>query len=171
MENLQEEILEIEFQEFARGYHTISEVEFARILLRYTDLRIDQYDLYIDRLVERIDETKLTGITFSEFCNFCSFLNHLEDFAIAMRMYTMANQPISQDEFNRAVFICTGKRLSEHLVDTVFCIFDEDGDGQLSYTEFIGFMKERKQRGIKMSSRLSGLQAIKDCVKHEMRRS
>ena len=43
MENLQEEVLEIEFQEFAKGYHKISEVEFAKILLRYTYLRPDQY--------------------------------------------------------------------------------------------------------------------------------
>ena len=46
--------------------------------------------------------------------------------------------------------ICTGKALSDHVVDTVFCIFDEDGDGQLSYKEFIGFMKERRQRGFKV---------------------
>ena len=41
-------------------------------------------------------ETSLRGITFEEFRDFCSFLNQLEDFAIAMRMYTMADQPISQ---------------------------------------------------------------------------
>lgn len=33
------------------------------------------------------------------------------------------------DEFSRAVMICTGITLSKHLVDTVFAIFDEDGDG------------------------------------------
>lgn len=171
MENLQEEVLEIEFQEFAKGYHKISEVEFAKILLRYTYLRPDQYDLYIDRLVERMVETSLRGITFEEFRDFCSFLNQLEDFAIAMRMYTMADQPISQEEFHRAVRICTGKGLSAHVVDTVFCIFDEDGDGQLSYKEFIGFMKERRQRGFKTTPRTTGWQAFKYCVKQEMRTS
>ncbi|XP_037086513.1 calcium uptake protein 3, mitochondrial-like isoform X6 [Pollicipes pollicipes] len=171
MENLQEEVLEIEFQEFARGYHKISEVEFGKILLRYTYLRPDQYDLYIDRLVERMEETSLRGITFGEFRDFCNFLNQLEDFAIAMRMYTMADQPISQDEFLRAVKICTGKSLSDHVVDTVFCIFDEDGDGQLSYKEFIGFMKERRQRGFKTTPRTFGWQAFKYCVKQEMRTS
>ncbi|XP_043193420.1 calcium uptake protein 3, mitochondrial-like isoform X8 [Amphibalanus amphitrite] len=171
MENLQEEVLEIEFQEFAKGYHKISEVEFAKILLRYTYLRPDQYDLYIDRLVERMEETSLRGVTFEEFRDFCSFLNQLEDFAIAMRMYTMADQPISQEEFHRAVRICTGKALSDHVVDTVFCIFDEDGDGQLSYKEFIGFMKERRQRGFKTTPRTTGWQAFKYCVKQEMRTS
>lgn len=37
---------------------------------------------------------------------------------------------ISKDEFGRAVKICTGSALSEHLIHTVFAIFDEDGDGK-----------------------------------------
>ena len=36
MENLQTEVLELEFNEFSRGFETISEEDFARILLRYT---------------------------------------------------------------------------------------------------------------------------------------
>lgn len=37
--------------------------------------------------------------------------------------------------------ICTGAPLNEHLIDTVFAIFDEDGDGLLSYKEFIAIMR------------------------------
>lgn len=54
------------------------------------------------------------------------------------------------DEFHRAVKICTGNSLSRHLVHTVFAIFDEDGDGHLSYREFIAIMKERLHRGFKV---------------------
>lgn len=54
------------------------------------------------------------------------------------------------DEFHRAVKICTGTSLSKHLVHTVFAIFDEDGDGQLSYREFIAIMKDRLNRGFKV---------------------
>lgn len=38
MENLQTEVLEMEFQQFAKGGNTISEMDFAKILLRYTHL-------------------------------------------------------------------------------------------------------------------------------------
>jgi Ca2+-binding EF-hand superfamily protein len=55
------------------------------------------------------------------------------------------------DEFNRAVKICTGYELNRHLIDTVFAIFDEDGDGLLSYKEFIAIMKDRVHRGFKVS--------------------
>lgn len=43
MENLQSEVLELEFHEFSKGHNTISEVDFARILLRYTYLDTDEY--------------------------------------------------------------------------------------------------------------------------------
>lgn len=36
------------------------------------------------------------GISFDEFKVFCQFLNNLEDFTIAMRMYTLADHPISK---------------------------------------------------------------------------
>ena len=36
------------------------------------------------------------GITFEEFRRFYQFLNNLDDFSIAMRMYTLADQPISK---------------------------------------------------------------------------
>lgn len=42
MENLQSEVLELEFHEFSKGHNTISEVDFARILLRYTYLDTDE---------------------------------------------------------------------------------------------------------------------------------
>ncbi|KAF9791392.1 hypothetical protein SFRURICE_014104 [Spodoptera frugiperda] len=117
MENLQTEVLELEFHEFAKGHETISEVDFAKILLRYTYLDTDEYDMYLDRLLDRVKYEH--GITFEEFKTFCQFLNNLEDFTIAMRMYTLADHPISKDEFHRAVKICTGISQSEHLVSTV----------------------------------------------------
>lgn len=167
MENLQKEVLELEFHEFSKGHDTITEVDFAKILLRYTYLDTDEYDMYLDRLLTRIKEEK--GITFEEFHAFCQFLNNLEDFTIAMRMYTLADHPISKEEFHRAVKICTGTNLSRHLVHIVFQIFDEDGDGQLSYREFIAIMKDRLHRGFKSYAKNEGWEAFKNCVKNEMK--
>ncbi|XP_068157932.1 calcium uptake protein 3, mitochondrial isoform X5 [Drosophila tropicalis] len=151
MDNLQTEVLELEFHEFSKGNHIISELDFAKILLRYTYLATDEYDIFLDRLLERVKEEK--GIKFNEFRDFCHFLNNLDDFTIAMRMYTLADRAISKEEFSRAVKICTGYSLSLHLIDTVFAIFDEDGDGLLSYKEFIAIMKDRLHRGFKVSGR------------------
>ncbi|KAJ8298204.1 hypothetical protein KUTeg_024735 [Tegillarca granosa] len=139
MENLQDEVLEIEFMEFSRGMATISEEDFARILLRYTMLDKGDIETCINR-----------GLSFKEFKEFCQFLNSLDDFAIAMKMYTYAQQPVSKEQFQRAVKVCTGNVLSPHLVNTVFQIFDEDGDGHLSHKEFISIMKDRLHRGSRL---------------------
>lgn len=168
MDNLQTEVLELEFTEFSRGMVTISEVDFARILLRYTYVHSSDYEAYIQRVQERIPHEK--GISFEQFKAFCQFLNNLDEFSIAMRMFTYANQPISQDEFHRAVAICTGHSLDRNLVNAVFQIFDEDGDGQLSYKEFIAIMRDRLHRGFRSHLvKSEGWDAFKSCVKTEMR--
>jgi len=115
----------------------------------------------------RLEEEK--GISFQEFKDFCQFLNNLDDFQIAMRMYTLADKPITQDEFARAVYICTGKQLTSHIIQTVFQIFDEDGDGLLSYQEFVMMMKDRVNRGLKHHSRQEGWTGFKHCIRQEMR--
>ena len=59
MDNLQTEVLELEFHEFSRGMPTISEEEFAKILLRYTTLNADETDLYLSRLRQRLPDCKV----------------------------------------------------------------------------------------------------------------
>ncbi|GAB0100695.1 calcium uptake protein 3, mitochondrial [Sergentomyia squamirostris] len=168
MDDLQTEVLELEFNEFSKGKKVISEIDFAKILLRYTYLDIDEHDKFLDRLLDRIEEK---GITFKEFRDFCQFLNNLEDFSIAMRMYTLADRAISKDEFSRAVKICTGFTLTPHIIKTVFAIFDEDGDGLLSYKEFIAIMKDRLHRGCKAPQRIESWEAFKQCLKNELRQN
>lgn len=167
MDNLQTEVLNMEFGEFSKGANWISELDFARILLRYTFLNSEDYDKILHRLYERLEEER--GITFQEFKDFCQFLNNLDDFQIAMRMYTLADKAITQGEFSRAVYICTGKQLSAHIVQTVFQIFDDDGDGLLSYQEFVAIMKDRVHRGLKSYSRQEGWEGFKHCIRQEMK--
>uniref|UniRef100_A0A8D0HPK2 Mitochondrial calcium uptake family member 3 n=1 Tax=Sphenodon punctatus TaxID=8508 RepID=A0A8D0HPK2_SPHPU len=153
MDNLQTEVLEIEFLSYSNGMNTISEEDFAHILLRYTN--VENMSSYLENVRHRIAEEK--GITFDEFRSFFQFLNNLEDFAIAMQMYNFANRSIGQDEFKRAVYVATGLKLSPHLVNTVFKIFDVDRDDQLSYKEFIGIMKDRLHRGFRVGILISYL--------------
>ncbi|XP_066574372.1 calcium uptake protein 3, mitochondrial isoform X4 [Amia ocellicauda] len=163
MDNLQTEVLEIEFLTYSKGMTTISEEDFARILLRYTN--VENTSSYLDSVRQRIPDEK--GITFDEFRSFFQFLNNLEDFAIAMQMYNFANRSIGQDEFKRAVYVATGLKLTHHLVNTVFKIFDVDRDDQLSYKEFIGIMKDRLHRGSRVNT-LYGASAFVTCVRGEV---
>ncbi|OXB83864.1 UNVERIFIED_CONTAM: hypothetical protein H355_003076 [Colinus virginianus] len=108
------------------------------------------------------------GITFDEFRSFFQFLNNLEDFTIAMQMYNFASRSIGQDEFKRAVYVATGVKLSPHLVNTVFKIFDVDRDDQLSYKEFIGIMKDRLNRGFRGYKPIQRYTTFKSCVRKEL---
>ncbi|GAB1293111.1 Calcium uptake protein 3, mitochondrial [Apodemus speciosus] len=156
MDNLQTEVLEIEFLSYSNGMNTISEEDFAHILLRYTN--VENTSVFLENVRYNIPEEK--GITFDEFRSFFQFLNNLEDFAIALNMYNFASRSIGQDEFKRAVYVATGLKLSPHLVNTVFKIFDVDKDDQLSYKEFIGIMKDRLHRGFR---KCPPNQELKDC--------
>uniref|UniRef100_A0A8C5G0W1 EF-hand domain-containing protein n=1 Tax=Gouania willdenowi TaxID=441366 RepID=A0A8C5G0W1_GOUWI len=146
MDNLQTEVLEIEFLTYSKGMTTISEEDFAKILLRFTN--VENISAYLENVRQSIPDEK--GITFDEFRSFFQFLNNLEDFAIAMQMYNFASRSIGQDEFARAVYVATGLKLTRHLVHTIFKIFDVDHDDQLSYKEFIGIMKDRLRRGARV---------------------
>ncbi|XP_062069732.1 calcium uptake protein 3, mitochondrial isoform X2 [Lepus europaeus] len=164
MDNLQTEVLEIEFLSYSNGMNTISEEDFAHILLRYTN--VENTSVFLENVRYSIPEEK--GITFDEFRSFFQFLNNLEDFAIALNMYNFASRSIGQDEFKRAVYVATGLKLSPHLVNTVFKIFDVDKDDQLSYKEFIGIMKDRLHRGFRGYKTVQKYPTFKSCLKKEL---
>uniref|UniRef100_A0A6I8P9Y7 Mitochondrial calcium uptake family member 3 n=1 Tax=Ornithorhynchus anatinus TaxID=9258 RepID=A0A6I8P9Y7_ORNAN len=164
MDNLQTEVLEIEFLSYSRGMNTISEEDFAHILLRYTN--VENTSIFLENVRHSMHEEK--GITFDEFRSFFQFLNNLEDFAIAMNMYNFASRSIGQDEFKRAVYVATGLKLSHHLVNTIFKIFDVDKDDQLSYKEFIGIMKDRLHRGFRGYKTVQRYTTFKACLKKEL---
>ncbi|XP_026803504.1 calcium uptake protein 3, mitochondrial isoform X5 [Pangasianodon hypophthalmus] len=164
MDNLQTEVLEIEFLTYSKGMTTISEEDFARILLRYTN--VEDIRSYLENVRQSIPDEK--GITFEEFRSFFQFLNNLEDFAIAMQMYNFASRSIGQDEFARAVYVATGLKLTRHLVNTIFKIFDVDHDDQLSYKEFIGIMKDRLHRGGRGYKDVERFTSFRSCLKKEL---
>nr|XP_033480293.1 calcium uptake protein 3, mitochondrial isoform X1 [Epinephelus lanceolatus] len=166
MDNLQTEVLEIEFLTYSKGMTTISEEDFAKILLRFTN--VENITAYLENVRQCIPDEKQEGITFDEFRSFFQFLNNLEDFAIAMQMYNFASRSIGQDEFARAVYVATGLKLTRHLVHTIFKIFDVDHDDQLSYKEFIGIMKDRLHRGARGYKSVERATSFKSCLKREL---
>ncbi|XP_072332951.1 calcium uptake protein 2, mitochondrial isoform X2 [Scyliorhinus torazame] len=161
MEDLQTEVQEIEFQEFSRGMRTMRREEFAAWLLHFTDEQ--NRDLYWKN-VKQIPPGE--SISFEEFRAFCYFMNCLEDFAFTMHMFTAANRPVGIGHFKRAVKVATGQELSDNVLDTVFKIFDVDGDGCLSKQEFLGVIVSRLHRGLKAPTQ-HGFKGYLKCVKKE----
>ena len=67
------------------------------------------------------------SISFEQYSDFCQLLSALDDFQIAMTMFTIAGKPVSEDEFSRASQVAIGKSLDTKVIHTVFKIFDLDG--------------------------------------------
>ncbi|KAM9441352.1 calcium uptake protein 2, mitochondrial [Clarias gariepinus] len=162
MEDLQVEVQEMEFLQFSKGMDTMRREDFADWLLHYTNE--EDNDEYLENLRKRIPTGE--SITFEEFKAFCLFTNNLEDFSISVKMIADANRPIGMAQFKRAVKIATGQELSENVLDTVFQIFDLDGDNCLSHKEFIAVMKDRMLRGLRVQSQ-QGVSGFWRCVKKE----
>ncbi|XP_070699498.1 calcium uptake protein 2, mitochondrial [Pempheris klunzingeri] len=162
MEDLQAEVQEMEFLQFSKGMDTMRREDFAEWLLHYTNE--EDNDAYWENMRRKIPAGQ--SITFDEFKVFCLFTNNLEDFAFSMKMVTEANRPVGMAQFKRAVRIATGHDLSENVLDTVFKLFDMDGDNCLSHKEFIGVMKDRVLRGLKVQPQ-NGFSGYWKCVKRE----
>ncbi|XP_067842167.1 calcium uptake protein 2, mitochondrial isoform X2 [Heptranchias perlo] len=162
MKDLQTEVQEIEFREFSRGMKTMRREEFAAWLLHFTEEQ--NRAIYWKNARMRIPPGE--SISFEEFRAFCQFMNHLEDFAITMNMFTTANRPVGIGHFKRAVKVVTGQELSDNVLDTVFKIFDLDGDGCLSKQEFLGVIMTRLHRGLKEPTQ-HGFKGYFKCVKKE----
>ncbi|CAF3881796.1 unnamed protein product [Rotaria sp. Silwood1] len=147
MENLQIEILEIEFNKYSCGFKTISDLNFTEMLLRYTDFDYDTKKFILKKVKKHHDQQN--AITFEQFKHFSTFLQNLQEFSIAMRFHRLSNKPISQTEFQRAVKISMGFELESHIIALIFRIFDVDDDQHLSYDEFITVMKDRCYRNFR----------------------
>lgn len=65
MDNLQTEVLEIEFTEFSHGFKTISDLDFAEILLRYTDFDRDTKKSILRRVKKTATEANVRSMCMS----------------------------------------------------------------------------------------------------------
>lgn len=162
MENLQTEIQEMEFLQFSKGLSFMRKEDFAEWLLFFTNT--ENKDIYWKNVREKLSAGE--SISLDEFKSFCHFTTHLEDFAIAMQMFSLAHRPVRLAEFKRAVKVATGQELSNNILDTVFKIFDLDGDECLSHGEFLGVLKNRMHRGLWVPHQQS-IQEYWKCVKKE----
>uniref|UniRef100_A0A8C5LYK2 Mitochondrial calcium uptake 2 n=1 Tax=Leptobrachium leishanense TaxID=445787 RepID=A0A8C5LYK2_9ANUR len=162
VENMQTEVQEMEFIQFSKGLDFMRKEDFAEWLLFFTD---ENNDIYWQNVHSRIPPGE--SISLEEFKSFYQFMNNLEDFSITVKMFSVANRAVKLAEFKRAVKVATGQELSNNVLDTVFKIFDLDGDNCLSHGEFLGVLKNRLHRGLKHAPQQQGLQGYWKCVKRE----
>lgn len=144
------EVLRIEFARYDPRYEkdgSISEKDFASILLTYAGYPDSKKSRMVKRVKKKFkDDGK--GVTFEEYVSFWKFLKSVNDVDTALSFYHLAGVSIDQETLVHVAKTVAHVDLSEHLVDLVFTLFDENNDGQLSNKEFISVMKQRVMRGL-----------------------
>ncbi|XP_039257817.2 calcium uptake protein 1, mitochondrial-like isoform X1 [Styela clava] len=155
---LQEDILRLEFNKFSpNSDDKISENGFAKLLLTYSGLNPKKRKGILKRIRKEFVDDE--GISFKDMQSFFLFLKHIQDIDIAFDYYHAVGADIDKATMKqifisvRSVFgevarTVAEEELSDHLVDVVFTVFDEDGNGTLSNKEFVALMKQRLNRGL-----------------------
>jgi len=155
--HLQTEILRLEFDRKmseatcrdAAHNRRISETDFAELLIVYAGFP----DKKKARMVKRVKRTfgqggDNEGISLQDYLSFYQVLYAINDIDTALTFHTMAGAPIERSTMKHVAKTVAGVDLSDHVVDVVFVLFDENGDGKLSNREFISVMKQRAMRGL-----------------------
>jgi Ca2+-binding EF-hand superfamily protein len=144
---LQTAVLGLEFQRFDPVDDKISERDFAESLVAYAGMSAKKKSKMLKR-VKKTFKDDPTGITYKEFLDFFQVLKFINDIDTALMFYHVAGASIDKDTLKHVASTVAHVDLSDHLVDVVFVLFDENDDGELSNREFVAVMKRRMMRGL-----------------------
>uniref|UniRef100_A0A1B6E3W6 EF-hand domain-containing protein n=1 Tax=Clastoptera arizonana TaxID=38151 RepID=A0A1B6E3W6_9HEMI len=145
---LQREILSLEFQRKNPDENgNISEADFTELLLAYAGYPPKKKSRMIKRVKKRFRE-HAQGISRDDYLKFFHFLNNINDVDTALTFYHIAGASIDQATLKHVAKTVAHVDLSDHVINVVFTIFDENLDGQLSNREFVAVMKNRLLRGL-----------------------
>ncbi|XP_034129656.1 calcium uptake protein 1 homolog, mitochondrial isoform X2 [Drosophila guanche] len=167
-EQLQREILSLEFErKEPNDDGNITEADFAELLLAYAGYPLKKKQKKLKRVKRRFRDHG-TGISKQDYLDFFHFLNNINDVDTALTFYFIAGASIDQQTLQHVAKTVALVNLSDHVVDVVFTIFDENNDNQLSNKEFISVMKNRVQRGLekpKDTGFLKMMRSVFKCAK------
>lgn len=144
---LQNEILLLEFNRYDPEDGRISERDFSEILIVYAKFSDARKRKMLSR-VKKAYKGESQGITFKEFVDFYQVMQFINDIDTALMFYHLAGASIDQATFKHVAKTVANVNLSDHLVQVVFTLFDENDDGELSNKEFVSVIKRRMMRGL-----------------------
>ncbi|KAK0075776.1 hypothetical protein PV325_006394 [Microctonus aethiopoides] len=147
-EQLQKEILNLEFERRnpdANG--NITEIDFTELLLAYAGYPENKKTKMLKRVKKAFKDTS-KGVSKEDYLRFFHFLNNINDVDTALTFYHIAGASIDQATLKHVAKTVAHVDLSDHVIQVVYTIFDENMDGQLSNREFVAVMKNRVLRGL-----------------------
>nr|XP_053631458.1 calcium uptake protein 1 homolog, mitochondrial-like isoform X5 [Cherax quadricarinatus] len=148
-QQLQQEILSLEFRRKGPNEDgLISEADFAELLLAYGGYPPNKKARMLKRVKKAFKGETSQGISRDDYLKFFHFLNNINDVDTALTFYHIAGASIDPATLKHVAKTVAHVELSDHVVNVVFTLFDDNNDGQLSNREFVAVMKNRLQRGL-----------------------
>ncbi|XP_033226230.1 calcium uptake protein 1 homolog, mitochondrial-like isoform X2 [Belonocnema kinseyi] len=162
---LQKEILNLEFERRNPDESgNITEVDFTELLLAYAGYPEKKKARMLKRVKKTFRESP-KGISKDEYLKFFHFLNNINDVDTALTFYHIAGASIDQATLKHVAKTVAHVDLSDHVIQVVYTIFDENMDGQLSNREFVAVMKNRVLRGLEKPKDTGFFKLIQSVVK------
>ncbi|XP_076043079.1 mitochondrial calcium uptake 1 isoform X1 [Oratosquilla oratoria] len=165
-QQLQQEILSLEFRRKgpnAKGL--ISEADFAELLLAYGGYPPNKKAKMLKRVKKMFKGEESLGISIDDYLKFFHFLSNINDVDTALTFYHIAGASIDPATLKHVAKTVAHVELSDHVVNVVFTLFDDNNDGQLSNREFVAVMKNRLQRGLEKPKDTGFLKLIQSMFK------
>ncbi|XP_013410415.1 calcium uptake protein 1, mitochondrial isoform X2 [Lingula anatina] len=167
---LQMEVMRLEFEKCEPEDGKITERDFAMSLIMYAGMSDVRRTKMLKRIKKKFKGEASQGITFEDYVKFYHFLKNIGDVDTALTFYHIAGASIDQETLKHVAKTVAGVDLGDHIVETVFTLFDENEDGELSNKEFVSVMKQRMMRGLekpKDTGFFKLLNAVYKCAKHQ----
>lgn len=135
-QQIQREILSLEFKrKNPNDENKISESDFAELLLAYAGLSDKKKSKKMKRVKKRFRDHG-RGISLKEYLDFFHFLNNINDVDTALTFYHIAGASIDHATLKHVAKTVAHVELSDHVVDVVFTIFDENSMNQSMFLLF-----------------------------------
>lgn len=148
-ESLYTDILRMEFErrDAMDGVDgLINEASFAELLLMHAQIPEKRQKVMLKRVKRKFKSAE--GISFDETLAFFQFLYHIEAVDMALHFHRMAGLPVDAKLLKRVARKITQVDLSDHVIDVVITLFDDNMDGKLSNNEMMAVMRRRMRRGL-----------------------
>lgn len=120
----------------------LSRRDFAKIVLNMTKLTESEKEERVNNLPNPDGK-----VTYDDYVAFRILHNKFNDLRAILRWHAMANVALGKEELERAAKLATLQEedISMNMVELIFRIFDENGDNNMDYNEFLSIMKDQNK--------------------------
>nr|AEH59633.1 MIP31606p [Drosophila melanogaster] len=118
----------------------ISELDFAKVVLGLRKSRSERREI-LKRVKKKFGQMD-HGITLEEFLAFFRFVRDVSIMDNALAFYYFTGADISPKTMRHIAYVVTGVKLSQHLTDVIFCIFDRNNDNIIQRKEFTDMRRQ-----------------------------